>query len=262
MLSRRFIYILVSLAFALSFHACKSSQGIKTESVSSKFCPIEYTTFNVSKMTLSIVGKGNSFSVNGSLRIRKDSAIMISVQPFLGMEVARVFITQDSIMLIDRMHKRYFKSGFNEVVKKSDIGLNYNVFQAIFTESLFAYDNPQAPLSDFKEGKVGDLTMLQYSKEGVMQEFIVNDEYRVQQASIMSEKTSYTLHWSYAKFNALENGSFFPHQIKFQASDGKNPKNLDVDYKKVELDKKLVFDSSVPSSYEKVSLEDILSMLQ
>ena len=253
---------MVSLAFALSFHACKSSKDHKTKAVSSQFCPIEYTTFSVSKMTLSIAGRGNSFSVNGSLRIRKDSAIMVSIQPFLGMEVGRVFVTQDSLMVIDRIHKRYFKSGFDEVVKKSDVGLNYNVFQAIFTESLFAYDNPQAPQSDFKEGKVGDLIMLQYSKDGVMQEFIVNNEYRVQQASVMSDKTSHTLHWSYSKFNALENGFIFPHQIKFQTSDGKSPKNLDIDYKKVELDKKLVFDSSVPSSYEKVSMEDLLSMLQ
>lgn len=261
MLTRRLFYILTLLTFVLSFSACKSSKEKKATNTS-QLSTIDYKTFNVPKVSITLGSKGNSMSINGSLRIRKDSAIMISIQPFLGMEVGRAFITQDSLMIIDRIHKRYFKTSFEEAGKKSDIGLNYNVFQAMFTEALFAYDNPKVKLSDFKEAKVGDLTMLQYSKSGIVQEFVVNDDYRVQQVSVMSDKTSYTLHWSYTKFNALENGFIFPHQIKFQASDGKRSKNLDIDYKKVEIDKDLTFDSSVPASYEKVSMDELMSMFQ
>lgn len=260
MLNKRFIYFITLLGLLLSFQACKSSKIDKTKNTS-MLQNIDYETFNVPKVTFCVNGNGHSISVNGTLRIRKDSAIMISVQPFLGMEVGRAFITQDSLMIIDRIHKRYFKASYDEVGKKSDIGLNYNVFQAIFTEALFAYDNPKAKISDFKETTIGDLRMLQYASSNVIQEFVVNNENRVQQASVMSEKTPYSLHWSYTKFNALDNGYIFPHQIKFQTSDGKRPKNMDIDYKKIELDKKLNFDSSVPSNYEKVSIEDLLSIL-
>lgn len=259
MLNRRIIHIIALLAFVLSFHACKSKQGGEATK-NSVTTTIDYQTFNVPKLALTLGGGNSSISVNGSLRIRKDSAIMISVQPFLGMEVARAFITQDSLIVIDRMHKRYFKAAFEEVGKKSDVMLNYNIFQAIFTEALFTFDNQKSKLTDFTEAKVGDLTMLQYAKGGILQEFVVNSEYRVQQASVMAEKTPYSLHWSYSKFNAMENGTIFPHLIKFQASDGKSPKNLDIEYKKVELNKALLFDSSVPSNYQKVTIEELLSM--
>ena len=47
----------------------------------------------------------NSFDVN--LRIRKDSAIWISITPLLGIEAARVLINRDSLMILDRVHKTF-----------------------------------------------------------------------------------------------------------------------------------------------------------
>lgn len=257
MLNRRLFYIVTLLVMVLSLGGCKSRQGGKAVK-NSLSISIDYETFSVPKLSFAA---GGAFSVNGSLRIRRDSAIMISVQPFLGMEVARAFITQDSLIVVDRMHKRYFKTSYGELGKKTGVMLNYNVFQALFTEALFAYDNPQSKFSDFTETKVGDLTMLQYAKDGVVQEFVVNNEYRVQQATVISEKTTFSLHWNYSKFNALENGIVFPHQIKFQISDGKRPNNLDIEYKKVELDKTLVFDAGISGSYQEVTVEELLSSI-
>src|SRR5258706_5484359 len=48
-------------------------------------------------------GKTNSFDI--SIRAKKDSAICISISPLLGIEVARLLITRDSVKFMDRYHK-------------------------------------------------------------------------------------------------------------------------------------------------------------
>src|ERR1043165_2055158 len=44
-----------------------------------------------------------SFDVN--IRMKKDSAIWLSITPLLGIEVARVLVTRDSIRILDRINK-------------------------------------------------------------------------------------------------------------------------------------------------------------
>ena len=48
-------------------------------------------------------GETSSFDIN--LRICRDSAIWISITPLLGIEVARVLIRHDSVIVLDRIHK-------------------------------------------------------------------------------------------------------------------------------------------------------------
>ncbi|MCE3259086.1 MAG: hypothetical protein K0S12_727 [Bacteroidetes bacterium] len=58
-----------------------------------------------------IDGKEESFDIR--LKIRKDSAILISIQYLLGLQVAKVLIRKDSVFLVDYIHKNYFKGDFN-----------------------------------------------------------------------------------------------------------------------------------------------------
>ena len=46
-------------------------------------------------------------SVNANMRVRRGEIIRFSVAPILGIEVARIDITPDKIMAVDRMNKRY-----------------------------------------------------------------------------------------------------------------------------------------------------------
>ena len=250
------------MVLALCMSACKSKKELTTTE-KSEFSTLEYNTFSSSKATFTIVQNQNSFNVNGSIRIRKDSLIMISIQPFLGMEVARATITQDNFTILDRIHKKYFTASFANLNKDMGIEINYNTFQSILTNGLFLYDQSDAPrLSDFKEAKIMDLTMLQYSKNKILQEFTVDSEYRVQSASLFADGEPYSLRWSYSKFNALENGYFFPHQINFSMNDGTKNNQLDIEYKKIEINKDLNFDFTVPSSYKAVTLNELMDMLK
>ena len=251
------------LILFLFFVSCKTQKIVKTEiqTKDSIRNALEYNTFNVSKTTFTLAQKQSSFNVNGSIRIRKDSIIVLSFQPFLGVEMVRADITQNSFTLVDRINKRYFTSDFESLKERLGVEVNYNIFQSIFTNSLFVYDAPGAvSYSAFKEVYVGDLLLLQTGKNGVNQEFSVGDKWQVRSGRIFNE--SYSLHWDYLKFVPLEDGYLFPHQVTITLSDGKVRNQLDVSYNKVELNKSLNFQFSVPSSYTKVTWEELLQILR
>ena len=48
-----------------------------------------------------------SFSSSMQVRMQRGEAIVISLRPLLGVEVGRLVITSDSIVLIDKWHKQY-----------------------------------------------------------------------------------------------------------------------------------------------------------
>ena len=53
------------------------------------------------QVEVDIDGEGSSFKVNG--RMRRDSAIWLSITPALGVEVARIMLTQDSVFFLSKV---------------------------------------------------------------------------------------------------------------------------------------------------------------
>ena len=68
---------------------------------------IEYNTFSAKVNVDYQGGDGKKYDVNANVRIYKDSAIWISANAILGIEAMRVFITRDSVKLLDKLNKTY-----------------------------------------------------------------------------------------------------------------------------------------------------------
>ena len=78
---------------------------------------LNYSAIYFKKFSVSVDNNGKKNSYKGVMKIQRDSAIWISMTAPLGIEVARILITQDSVKFIDRYHKEYFKGDFNECIK-------------------------------------------------------------------------------------------------------------------------------------------------
>ena len=256
----RIFYFLILLLLAVS---CKTKNVQKTAIGEEMYQNgLEYSTLNVPKATFTLAQKQSSVNVNGSIRICKDSIIIISFQ-FLGTEVARAGITQHSLALVDRWNKRYFEADFDSLKAQTGVNINYNIFQAVLTNSLFIYDKPgQVPVSAFEEVRIGDVSLLLANSGGVSHEFNVDEKKRVLSGRLLAEGGSYFIGWSYQDFTPLENGYIFPHSLKTIVPDGNGQNRVDIAYNKVELNKKLNFQFSIPDSYTKVTLGELLKILQ
>ena len=56
--------------------------------------------------------------ISGQLRMRRDSAIWISASAMMGMESLRALITEDSVILINRMDKTFLAEPLTEVASR------------------------------------------------------------------------------------------------------------------------------------------------
>lgn len=77
-------------------------------------------TGDVQSITAKVETKIKAFnmdeSVNGTLKMKRDKAIQLSLTKF-GIEGARVIFTPDSILLINKLTKTYLRSSFKELDK-------------------------------------------------------------------------------------------------------------------------------------------------
>mgnify|MGYP003499096209 CR=1 FL=1 len=111
-------YILVFMvAVAFLFSTCKSSKKAESSHPSEQV-KVEFKTFSAKGDISLSRNEEQSIKVGANLRIRRDSIIIISIQPLSGVEVGRITCDREEIILLDRINKRYFSLNFTEIMEK------------------------------------------------------------------------------------------------------------------------------------------------
>lgn len=96
-----------------------------------------YNSLYVKKMDVSIDRNGKKDNLKASLKIERDSFIWMSLTAPLGIEVARVLLTPDSIKFIDSYNKKYFFTDYQYFYDKFDVRINFDCFQNLLTNAYF-----------------------------------------------------------------------------------------------------------------------------
>lgn len=222
-----------------------------------------FRTLSMDKATISLMNvSGNKTSLSGSLRICRDSIIICSITPFAGvnMEFARIGVDKKGITIMDRINKRYFSMTYEEALTRFGMEMNYNLFESIFTDRVFIYNSPYIPLtSDFDISKFGDQILLARADDKVSQEFYY-DAAKTLVSGMLSAGNQFSLRWNYSDFAECNNVSF-PKRLSMKIAGPAFHRQIQVDYKAVELDRDRNFKFVVPESYTKVSLDELLKML-
>ena len=113
----------------------KSVQELQDKLDSASF-DLNYLT---AKAAVVVIQDSNEISFNISYRSKKDSVIWISVSPLLGIEVARLMITADSVKMLDKIHNRYEVTSFESINKMLQMKVNFEIVQALLYGNFFAY---------------------------------------------------------------------------------------------------------------------------
>ena len=95
-----------------------------------------FTTMNISKMSMSINYGQMTFTVKSSIRIATDSLLSISIQPALGIEMFRAEFTPSGFKVYDKMNRRYTSIAYNWSGKEISPQPTYKLLQDIVTSPL------------------------------------------------------------------------------------------------------------------------------
>lgn len=75
----------------------------------------EWTTFSSKGSATFSFGSGSSLSASTQVRMIRGKALQVSVRVLLGIEVARVYMTADSLFIMDKMQKRYLSESLQSI---------------------------------------------------------------------------------------------------------------------------------------------------
>ena len=91
------------------------------------------------RLRLDLASGGRSASVGGMLRMKKNDVIQLSLTTFGILEVARIEMTPDYFMLIDKVGRQYVKSSYSDVSFLRNADVDFYTIQAYFWDEQTSY---------------------------------------------------------------------------------------------------------------------------
>lgn len=91
----------------------------------------QFGSAQAGKIRVSINYAERKVNAGGTIRILTDSAIVLSVQPLLGIELFRVEITPRTVTVIDKMNRRYVRTDYAGLQQHTGLPVTYRDIQAL-----------------------------------------------------------------------------------------------------------------------------------
>ena len=225
---------------------------------------VRYSTFS-SKLNMSFSTGRKVLNSRATLRIVRNEAIQLSIQPIFGIEMFRLYIQPDCIIILDRMNKRYVQETYDDLKKEYPIGFNFYTLQSLFTNALFIPEQSSVLIDDYNKFRYvqsSDNYLLSGRDKlsDINYSFCVNGNDQITLTQMYMPAKKYSLEWSYDEFTLVEK-LFFPFKMKVSASSQEVNLNTSISLSSINFDESLTLDSSIPSSYTKVELKEVIKLL-
>jgi hypothetical protein len=267
------IYILVILSCLLTFSSCKKkAELIKKGATADE--KMRYSTtltnaldFNTlqSKISIKLNAGTTSQSVSGTLKIQRDQKMQISIAPFLGIELAKIEISNDTIKIADRINKKYLVESISEYREALPVDIRFETVQSLLLNNIFIPGKTALTDNDFSSfswrTESDGLIIAKVKDQNIFNlDFILNRDNELERTIVSTNRGSNNLDWKYSQFQPFNN-IYFPYRSEINYSDDKNKCNIVINYSKIELDNNINFNFTIPSSYKKIDFADIFKIL-
>lgn len=185
-------------------------------------------------------------SFKGDLRMLKDSVIWMSIKPALGLEVARILVTPDTIKILDRINKQYLIQPYSYIEQMYQAPLDFAVLQSLVSGGLI-YTNHKELEVDI----VDNHYLLVYESDSLRNTMHINPvNFTV--SNLMIEDPIYQRHVriDYTDYATVDS-QLFSHQRRVKA-EAEQQYSLELDFSRVSFDRDLTFTFVVSDSYERI----------
>lgn len=198
-----------------------------------------------SKGQLTLNSKTENLSSAVSIRMKKDSVIWVSVQPGLGIEAARMMLTQDSVYLMNRLQREYIATDYSFLRNKFQVDVNFEVLQAI----LLGNFQPQGTEKAMDEG---NLQHVQQIRQNLLFDyFIGRTNSKLQRLNVQDKNSGNIITVEYNDFQNIGQEPF-AHALAAQVLQKGEVSDFKLNYSRVAAsDEALSFPFSVPSDYKR-----------
>lgn len=209
-------------------------------------------------MSVGINIRGREMDVKATCKIVTDSAIHISIQPFMRIELFKIEMTPQKLLIIDKTNKTFYESNYGILYETTGLKINYDEIQSIISNRLFVPDKKVIRPSDFKwENDTTQKTIIR-SENGTQQLVTIDQTIgRITEILLKEQKRNLTLKITYTDFN-LFNKTAFPTNIAIEAESKKSTAKLKFNIKKVEFEQPFLIKPAKLIRYRTGSIKTLL----
>ena len=190
---------------------------------------------------------GKKYDVNANVRMYKDSAIWVAVNALLGIDAMRLFVTRDSVKLLDKLNKTYTARSVNYLQEVTSLPLNlYNLQDLIIGNPVFldsnvvsyTTNNNQLALLSLGELFKHLITLNESDKTLMHSKLDDTDPSRNRTADL-----------TYSDYESKK-GVLFSTKRRIVVTE-RNRLDIKLDFKQYEFNQEVSFPFSVPKNYDR-----------
>lgn len=212
-----------------------------------------------------IDGKEENFDIK--LSIKKDSAILVSIRYILGLEVAKVLITRDSVKMVNYINKNYFRGDFNYINELLNSDIDYDLLQAVLFGNSAEFSDDDAklkPVTDrqncrylLSTERKRRLRKIQNGSEGLknaMQTLTLDpNNFKILKNEFIDPSTNRQFIANYGNFTSKDS-VFAPYHVDIEIIAQKKA-SLKIDYVRIEKNTPQKLSVNIPAKYDPIQLQ-------
>lgn len=282
---------LAGVILLFTLHACKNKRKTqKTEPVVAVVedtivgkCRLDYK----SSKTLSRLVKENEFNFEWlnakanveslvedreeqfdiKVAIRKDSAMLISIHYLLGLQVAKVLITKDSVKFVNYIDKTYFKGDFVYINNLLAADLDFDLLQAVMFGNSAEFQDEESKLrpvtdrqnchyllSTVRKRRLRKIQTGSADLTDALQILTLNPEdFKIIRTEFIEPATNRQFIANYSKFT-LKDSVFAPYHVDIDIVAQKKA-SIKIDYVRIEKNVPQKLTLNIPAKYDPIQIQ-------
>lgn len=265
----RTVFVVVSLILMIS--ACRPARDVVTPVPDPERLSVDHTITSLRAAETSFDDfytrfsglanfQGNEYNIAGHVRMKKDSAIFISVAPLLGIEIARVLLTPDSVKIVNRIDNTFFVGDYQFIHDFLNTYLDFHMLQALLVGNDFSH----FPYKNFTLSNDKDKILLQSNDRrppgrgmrnmSFQQNLWLNSQsFNIEENLLYEPLTRRSLRARYIS-HAIVDDQTLPRELLLIFTEPGMRASLDIRYNRTSLDTKRPISFSIPANYSPMDL--------
>ncbi|MGV3763122.1 DUF4292 domain-containing protein [Parapedobacter sp.] len=208
---------------------------------------LHYNTFSGRAKSMLTVNGKERYDVTANVRLVRGEAIWISMTALMGIEVARVLITPDSIKVINRLRSEYIRKPFVYLRNFTGNGLDFASLESLLVGDVLH----QMAGDGLAVWQGADGYLLQRQSEGLGYSVRVGTDYQNKYTAISAPARNQQLEAFYSDYRLVA-GNFFPNHMEISITSSHLTLQSEMRYSNVVYDEKVEMPFTVPSRYTEV----------
>lgn len=188
-----------------------------------------------------------AMGVNSTIKMQKGKKLWMNVKK-LGIEAARVLVTEDSVFVLSRLQRTYVAESLDYLEKNFQLPADLNTLQDVILGNPIVLTADKKGMTVTKEGifyKLTTAAMKLQSNVFVNKNDLLMTKIQLDNGSTQQVKANYK---NYADLD----GKNFSYLRDIEMKEGRSRTSVQIDFSKVELNVPQSFKFSIPGNYSRM----------